>query len=87
MATSHLVYINYLLAVLWVHLAEWLHKSIRNDNVVFCAEELGSLVPRIGEIYTDAVRVCLKGLNRDNGRSFQETFFDKIVKKMDLCIA
>lgn len=51
------------------------------------AEELGALVPRMGEIYTDAVRVCLVGLRRDDGRSFQETFFAKVVKKLDLCVA
>ncbi|KAH7134786.1 hypothetical protein B0J13DRAFT_528893 [Dactylonectria estremocensis] len=50
-------------------------------------EGLEALLPRIGEIHTDVVRVCLKGLKRDNGYSFQETFFNKVVKMIDLCIA
>ncbi len=41
----------------------------------------------MGEIYSDVVRVCLNGLKKDDGRSFQETFFEKVVKKIDLCIA
>lgn len=48
------------------------------------AQELENLTPRVGEIYTDVVRICLNGLKRDDGRSFQETFFKKIVKKIDL---
>ena len=50
-------------------------------------QQLASLAPRVGEIYTDVVRVCLNRLKMDNGRSFQETFFQKVVKKMDLCMA
>ncbi|KAL2132941.1 hypothetical protein VTI74DRAFT_3131 [Chaetomium olivicolor] len=51
------------------------------------AEKLEALVPRMGEIYTDVIRVCLNGLKRDDGRSFQESFFEKVVKKIDLCMA
>jgi len=36
-----------------------------------------ALVPRMGEIYTDVVRVCLKGLRRDDGRSFRRPFLRK----------
>jgi len=181
-------------AILWIHLAGWLHKSIRSDNVIFCADkepdanlaepflcgfeysrltaspldtdapvatdnlyrhpdvqglpedkrgterpefesahdvyalgmtllELGShrslpglkekyeknskqrwsaapfrewllqgeldslLVPRMGEIYTDVVRCCLAGLKTDDGSNFQETFWSRVVKKVDMCIA
>ncbi|OAA55764.1 HET-s/LopB domain protein [Cordyceps fumosorosea ARSEF 2679] len=50
-------------------------------------KEVMTLVPRMGEIYTDVVRICLKGIKRDDGESFQETFFKKVVKKIDLCTA
>jgi hypothetical protein len=50
------------------------------------AEQIASLAPRMGEIYTDVVRVCLTGLKVDEGRTFQETFYVKVIKKLDLCV-
>lgn len=49
---------------------------------------LGGLSVRIGDIYTNAVKCCLKGLDSHERVhvSFQEAFYNKVVKKTEMCV-
>ena len=59
----------------------WILENINGTKSDF------TLAPLMGEIYTEVVDACLRGFKNDDGRSFVETFFLKIVRRIDSCVA